>query len=52
MNKITFYPGKTIAGAACLAAAWKYTTGKRGVLGFLCLTMGSALLSKSVTING
>jgi hypothetical protein len=52
MNKVTFYPGRTIAGIALMAAAWRYTMKDHNVLGFLCITFGSAFLGKSAIVNG
>jgi hypothetical protein len=52
MNKATIYPGRAIAGIALMAAAWRYTVKDHNVLGFLCMTFGSAFLGKSVIVNG
>jgi hypothetical protein len=52
MNKTTIYPGRAIAGAALIAAAWRYSAKNHNILGFLCVTFGSAFLGKSVIVNG
>ena len=52
MSKATIYPGRAIAGISLIAAAWRYTTKDHNILGFLCMTFGSAFLGKSVVING
>lgn len=51
MNKVTIYPGRTVAGLALMTAAWRHTIKEHNILGLLCMTIGSALLSKSVIID-
>jgi hypothetical protein len=52
MSKVKIYPGRAVSGIALMAAAWRYTVKDHNILGFLCMTFGSAFLGKSVIVDG
>ncbi len=49
--KTRLFPGRLLAGAAMITAAYVYTKKNKGITGFVCLSIGSALLSKSVCLS-